>query len=163
MVGELTVEHHMPPINWVQQRVLGVVPPAGERVRTVVRHFYDPEHAGKLRWRRTFYHGGCSFETEWTMDSASEPVSEAFGPIGLDQTLELAAPASASAEGLAEQAVLRHHATWLFGWIPLPLLPLHSHAVMDVIDDDSYHLTVHVTMFRMPMLTATTARTRYAG
>jgi hypothetical protein len=37
VVGALKVEHHLPPLNWIQQHILGMIPPPGDAVPTVVR------------------------------------------------------------------------------------------------------------------------------
>jgi len=159
MVGDLKIEHHMPPINSIQQYIFGIIPPAGERVRTAVRHYRDLRHGGAITWRRAFYGGESVFESIWTTKGACEPVSEAFGPVHLAQTLELNTDASHEGDDSQQitRATLKHHASWLLGMIPVPLVLLHTTAIMEFehVDADAYNLTVNVTLLNLPMLTYT--------
>eukprot|EP01051_Picozoa_sp_SAG22_P018875 SAG22_NODE_3311_length_1787_cov_1.626777_2_plen_276_part_00 len=166
LAGNLKVEHHLPPINFVQQRVLGIIPPAGEAVRTVVRHTADEEEsesdAGKLpklTWLRVFDDGKAPFTSAWTlraplrdtlaaMRSEAAPAgtdllgSEAIAGIHFAQRLELS-----EGDGGQPRLALVHESSSLFGIIPLPVFVMQPHCVMDVHPDGKgYHLTVEVKL-----------------
>lgn len=146
VAGTLKVEHHLPPINFFQQHLLGIIPPAGEH-RTVVRHSVDD--SGKVLWLRVFGDGQSTFSTLWTMDG-TEPASERFaGVVDIAQTLE-----RSTAPGGGVRATLRHVSTSLLGAMPLPLPLLVTNCVMDADGDGrSYDLSVHVTLVGLPMVT----------
>ena len=151
VAGTLLVEHHMPPINLVQQHLLGIVPPAGEQ-RTIVRHSVDTG-SGKVTWFRVFGDGQSTFSTVWTMDGPAAPASERFaGAVDIAQRLEC----STAAPGGGLRATLRHVSTSLLGIFPVPVMLLTTHCVMDVQEDGKgYDLSVNVTMAGWPMVSYT--------
>ena len=148
VAGTLTVTHHLPPINFLQQHVLGIVPPAGQQ-RTVVRHTVDGQ-SGTVLWLRLFGDAQSTFSTLWTMDGPAEPASERFaGVVDIAQRLECS-----TAPGGGLRATLRHESTSLLGVVPLPRMLLVTNCVMDVCDDGTgYDLCVEVTLAGLPMVT----------
>ena len=148
VAGTLSVEHHMKPINMVQQHILGIVPPAGE-LRTVVRHSKDAS-TGKVSWLRLFCGGESTFETIWTLDGDGAPASERFaGVVDIDQRLDVSSP-----DGRGVHATLRHVATSVRGLAPLPVSLMETRCDMSDFSADGkgYHLRVHVTLASMPMV-----------
>ena len=148
VAGMLKVEHQMPPINFLQQRVLGIIPPSGT-LRTVVR-FTKDEEKGTVQWLRLFDDGKSTFSTDWTMDGPSEPTSERFaGVIDIAQRLECTV-----ADDGGVRATLRHVSTSVRGLVPVPVWLMETCCVMDSFADDggSYDLSVTVTLCGRPMV-----------
>lgn len=148
LAGDLKVEHQLPPINFLQQRVLGIIPPPGEQVRTVVRHSKTP--SGQVEWLRAFDHGKSFFSSTWTMADITTPVSEAIGGIHFAQHLELTQ--SESGDGRVT-VTAHHHKSALLGALPMPTKLMQPHCVMDChADGKGYDLTVTVSLVGLPMV-----------
>jgi hypothetical protein len=151
LAGSLKVEHHLPPINFLQQRVLGIIPPPGKAVRTVVRHTRDGG-GGALTWRRAFDRGAVFFTSVWAMSAeAPDRGSEAIAGIHFVQRLALSrvSDGSVGADGAATagrvRLTLMHESSTLFGLVPLPSFVMRPHCVMNChADGKGYDLTVEV-------------------
>ena len=147
--GSLHVRHLLPSINSVQQRVLGIIPPAGD-VRVVVRISQDP--SGTVTWLRVFddgkTDGRLSLASRWLPTPAGEPRRETIAGITFAQRLEL----STTPDGRV-RATLHHDGTSLFNAVPLPTIFLEPHCIMDChADGMGYDLKVEIRLCGVAMV-----------
>lgn len=144
----------MRPINLLQERILGIIPPAGT-LRTVVRHSKTAHN--KVTWLRLFDDARSTFSTTWTVDADRAPLSERFaGVIDIAQRLERSS-ASDGRDGRDVRAALAHVSTSVRGVVPLPVALMETRCEMDGFTEDgtSYELRVHVTLCGQPMVSYT--------
>ena len=150
MSGMLRVRHELPSINAVQQRVLGMIPPAGD-LRVVVRISQDPT-SGCVTWLRVFDDGSgagrLSLSSSWLPTGPDEPRRETISGVTFAQRLEL----STTPDGRV-RATLHHEGTSLFNTLPLPTALLEPHCVMDChADGMGYDLKVEVRLCGLAMV-----------
>ena len=147
--GRLKVEHHLRPINIVQEW-LSLVPPPGDAIPTVVRAKRQPD--GRIEWLRAF-DGKHFVASTWTVADDGAPISEEFGPLEFAQSLEIT-----TAADVGERAVLCHTSSKLFGSIPFPTALMGVHCEMDVHRDGAgYDLRVSVLLMSLPLVSYTGA------
>lgn len=153
MAGDLRIMHHLPPINFIQQHVLGLVPPKGDCVRTAVRHCHVDDDT--VTWQRAFHSGKHFFSSTWASGSEHQQDElqatrwEQIGFMNLAQRLEL----STISDGRV-RATLHHEETALaVVGLPLPTFLMQVHCTMDCHHDGKgYDLNVDVSLCSLPMI-----------
>ena len=154
--GRLRVDHHMPLLNRIQQKI-GLVPPAAENLFTTVKHRkLDSEQHNKVQWLRCFGDRGneTHFESTWTMDSPLAGV-EQIGPLLFAQRIEMVGGSTTTEPGRTTRLI--HEGTTLRGLgLPVPSWLVALETTMTPRPGRrAYDLAVRVTLLGRPMVSYT--------